>query len=146
MELPHIEALFPSLKADGYDKSSEYDEAYNCFAFATSETTKRIDPSGDPDCVWPNDILQTPFLTSFIEYYRSKGFVICDNGDPEIGFEKIALYKNDVEYAMHAARLLPSGYWTSKIGDFEDIVHKKIESLEGYYGRVAKFMKRPIPS
>src|SRR5205809_62904 len=105
MSLQDIEDTFPTLKADGYNKSSDYCEDYNCFAFATSETTKRIDPSGQPDCDWPDDILPTKFVSSFLAYYRSKGFVVCDNGDPEEGFEKIALYKNDVEEATHAARL-----------------------------------------
>jgi hypothetical protein len=43
----------------------------------------------------------------------------------------------------HAARLLPSGLWTSKLGEWEDIEHDLL-ALEGdVYGTVALLLKRP---
>jgi hypothetical protein len=43
----------------------------------------------------------------------------------------------------HAARLLPSGLWTSKLGEWEDIEHD-LHALEGdVYGTVALLLKRP---
>lgn len=48
----------------------------------------------------------------------------------------------------HAARQLPSGAWTSKLGEWEDIEHDTLEALEGSegrgeaYGRVALILKR----
>jgi hypothetical protein len=141
MSLAEIEARFPNLKAAGYEKRSDATEDYNCFAFAANQTTCRLDPTGGPDCDWPDNILPTLFISSFLELYRSYGFEVCDNGDLEEGHEKIAIYVNEAE---HAARQLPSGKWTSKIGDDEDIEHNTLQSLEGYYGKLAKFMKRPI--
>ena len=44
----------------------------------------------------------------------------------------------------HAARQLPSGRWTSKLGFLEDIEHA-LHDLEGTeYGAVVLVMKRPI--
>jgi hypothetical protein len=44
----------------------------------------------------------------------------------------------------HAARSLPNGAWTSKLGDDEDIEHSTLAVLEGReYGRAKVFLKRP---
>jgi hypothetical protein len=38
---------------------------------------------------------------------------------------------------------LPTGKWTSKLGDWDDIEHDTLEALEAaFYGRVAQIMKR----
>jgi hypothetical protein len=43
----------------------------------------------------------------------------------------------------HAARQLPSGAWTSKLGDWEDIEHNALSGLESsFYGRVSIILKR----
>jgi len=45
----------------------------------------------------------------------------------------------------HAARQLPDGKWTSKLGQLEDITHGTTDVIEGGdYGEVVQFMKRPI--
>ncbi|HEX4644075.1 MAG TPA: hypothetical protein VH598_00545, partial [Verrucomicrobiae bacterium] len=45
----------------------------------------------------------------------------------------------------HAAIQTEDGKWRSKLGDFEDIEHNLLSSLEGtWYGTVtSKFLKRP---
>ena len=49
----------------------------------------------------------------------------------------------------HAARQLPSGHWTSKLGKAEDIRHSTLEAVESDpnlglgYGKVAVILKRP---
>jgi len=61
-----------------------------------------------------------------------------------VGFEKIALYSNANE-STHAARQLPDGQWTSKLGDFEDIKHVNVECLQGpCYGIAIGYLKRQI--
>ena len=61
--------------------------------------------------------------------------------------QKIALYAevvDQVEQVTHSSRQLPCGKWTSKLGDCEDIVHPKIDALEGpEYGMVICFLSRP---
>lgn len=45
---------------------------------------------------------------------------------------------------MHAARQQPSGVWTSKLGQMEDIEHNMLEALRGdVYGRVGLILRRP---
>ncbi len=61
--------------------------------------------------------------------------------------QKIALYAkivDQMEGVTHAARQLPCGKWTSKLGDWEDIVHPKLDALEGpEYGKVICYLSRP---
>jgi hypothetical protein len=49
--------------------------------------------------------------------------------------------------AFTAARQLPNGEWTSKIGQYEDIQHKTLDALTGEppaYGTVLQVMKKAI--
>jgi len=64
----------------------------------------------------------------------------------EAGVEKIAIFakeRNAVMVPTHAALQLPTGVWTSKLGDFEDIEHLTIDAVNGpVYGRPVAYMKR----
>jgi hypothetical protein len=56
----------------------------------------------------------------------------------------VALYGNDLLYT-HAARQLPGGRWTSKLGKAEDIQHDTPGVVAGgLYGNVVAIMKRPL--
>ena len=47
----------------------------------------------------------------------------------------------------HAARQLPDGWWTSKLGPDEDILHRTPQGLAGdLYGHVRMVMKRSRPT
>lgn len=71
------------------------------------------------------------------------GYAPCADGSPEAGVEMVAIYVRGGEPA-HAARLLPSGHWTSKLGAQEDIEHT-LDGLEGTtYGSPVVFLRRPI--
>lgn len=44
----------------------------------------------------------------------------------------------------HAARQLPNGRWTSKLGDHVDIEHAALDAVGGdFYGEPAVFMRKP---
>jgi hypothetical protein len=74
--------------------------------------------------------------------FRALGYEPCADGHPEAGYEKVALYGNTTFYT-HAARQLPSGKWTSKLGPFEDIEHDTPDDVAGgVYGEVMVFMRR----
>jgi hypothetical protein len=85
-------------------------------------------------------------LDGFRAAFATLGYVACPGQDLEPGFERIALFANDRLVPKHAARQLPSGRWTSKLGKLEDIEHA-LHDLEGtLYGTVVLFMKRPLPA
>ena len=80
-----------------------------------------------------------------MELFRRLGFELCDNSQPEPGFEKIAVYGKAGEF-KHVARLLESGNWTSKLGTLEDIEHDDLESIaDDSYGRPLRFLRRARP-
>lgn len=83
-------------------------------------------------------------MENFIKAFKRLRYKICNNPALEKGYEKVAIYINDKNNPTHAARQLPSGIWTSKIGDEEDIQHDTLVGLEGKaYGKVSTILKRP---
>src|SRR5258707_504293 len=54
--------------------------------------------------------------------FTAVGYTVCDNDLLEPGYEKIALFALG-GVPKHAARQLPTGQWTSKLGPMEDIEH-----------------------
>ena len=92
---------------------------------------------------WPAGVTRAETVSAFQEAFQSLGFVICPDEDLEVVFEKIALFADDLG-PQHAARQLPNGRWTSKLGELEDIDHG-LRDLEGAeYGKVVLVMRRPI--
>jgi hypothetical protein len=83
-------------------------------------------------------------LDAFIKAFGTLGFIPCDDPYMEQGYEKVALYVDHDGKPTHAARQLPNGRWTSKLGKIEDIEHE-LEGVTGsVYGSVAQILKRPI--
>lgn len=139
-----LESLFPRLREEGYEIKSEIDPAYNCVAFSLSDSEKWWEPFR-PDGFWPEGVELNDTLNGFIVLFQAQGFVVCENGDIEAGFEKIALYGNTAtnEFA-HVARLSGAGVWVSKLGELEDIEHNTLAALgSASYGEPVMFFKRP---
>lgn len=81
-------------------------------------------------------------MASLIEAFETLRYQRCDNGEVEVGFEKIALYGSDAEWG-HAAKQLPDGRWSSKCGDLDDIAHNSVADVYcSSYGPVFCFMRR----
>ncbi|MEK6705299.1 MAG: hypothetical protein AABZ06_05880 [Bdellovibrionota bacterium] len=75
--------------------------------------------------------------------FERLGYACTDSREHEIGFDKVAIFVLDGA-VTHAARQLPSGKWSSKLGPNHDIEHT-ITGLDGHrYGAVAQVMKRPM--
>jgi hypothetical protein len=79
--------------------------------------------------------------------FEAIGYEVCHgasiNDALEPGFDKVALYVDDDGMWSHAAKQLPSGEWSSKLGLEEDIAHKTAHCFGGsIYGNVAYVMRR----
>ncbi|MDP6355174.1 MAG: hypothetical protein QF473_08745 [Planctomycetota bacterium] len=134
-----FEKHFPNLQSDGYKITSPADVHYNCVAWAAGESNRWWEPAAH----WPGDVSRTHTLDSFLSVFKSLGYEQCENRLSETGKEKIALFANDGDIT-HAARQLPDGRWTSKLGMNVDIEHS-LEGLEGgVYGEVIQAMSRAI--
>lgn len=148
---PEIEAAFPNLRRGEYRKTSENTVAYNCIAHAAEVNDWWWWPTEGPGIFWPPEVPQEETVDSFIQAYAVMGYHVCSsqNREPELGFQKIALYVDEDGVPTHAARQLATGEWTSKLGRAEDIAHRTLEALESGvdktlgYGSASLILKRP---
>ena len=138
---PPLETVFPGLSCDEYEETSDWSARYNCIAWAAGSDGEWWWPA--PGYYWPRGVAREASLVATVAAFKTLGYVECSSGEVELGFEKIALYAVD-DRLSHAARQLPDGKWTSKLGKRIDITHNSLECLHGKsYGHVGCFMKRP---
>lgn len=134
-----VVAKFPALKQSPFELTSPETNVYNCIAWAAGDDQNFWWPTAH----WPKGVSRKVTRTSFVKAFAKLGYCVCNSSEPEDGFEKVALYEDSNGEPTHAARLLPNGKWTSKLGPFVDISHS-LEGLIGVeYGSPAVFMKRP---
>lgn len=124
--------------------SSRRDHRYNCVAWVAGETHRPWDPSvdrGRKPGYWPPEVPRSPIIANLIAALKTVGFEVCEVEHYEQECDKIALIEADGEW-QHACRICPDGWWWSKIGPDEDVMHDKA-GIEEYYGKTVAFMKRP---
>ena len=152
MSEAEIIALFPDLQQDAGFKITSYEDInYNCIAWALLYTNRWVQPPNTyygldgVHYFWPDGINKTNDIGSLVELFELKGYTVCNSAVHEVGYRKVALYCDTKNRMTHAARQLPSGLWTSKIGQDHDIAHTKPEGVENNsYGKVAFIMKKKI--
>ncbi|MBV9122139.1 MAG: hypothetical protein JO112_02105 [Planctomycetes bacterium] len=134
--------LFPRLTLENHRITSPADNSYNCVAWSA----KDVEHWWQPGVFWPVELAADDHGIGALEQaFLQLGFQDCPDGSLEVGFEKVALYGSGFMYT-HAARQLPDGRWTSKLGGAEDIEHQTPHDVAGgLYGELVQFMKRPIP-
>lgn len=133
-----IEETFPLITQTGYSITSGPTEEYNCVAWAANSKTAWW--SHLEGYYWP--VTRTPDIQSLVAVFASLGYEVCDNISVEDAYDKVALYAVDGQWT-HAARQLPDGRWTSKLGLDEDIEHTTPEALcSSHYGVVHCIMRR----
>jgi hypothetical protein len=141
-----VEAQIPRLALSNYRITSPRDARYNCFAWAAGDNTRIWSPVMLGSGVhWPPGIPALPSLAGVIEAYRIVGFEECKSPDLESGYEKVAIFADATNDPRHAARQLPDGKWTSKLGDHVDIEHAEVEAVGGeFYGEPFVYMRRAV--
>jgi len=81
-----------------------------------------------PGRYWPAAAPREETLAAFLAAFATLGYAPCASADPEPGVVKIALYAV-AGTPTHAARQLPDGRWTSKLGPSIDITHTTLDAL-----------------
>lgn len=137
-------SLFPRLTPANHRITSPASPDYNCVAWAAGDT----EHWWQPGVYWPgNPGAEDQGPKALEEAFLALGYE--DGGldlTPEAGFEKVALYAAGLFYT-HAARQLPNGKWTSKLGSAEDIEHDTPADVAGgLYGDVVQIMRRALPA
>jgi hypothetical protein len=140
----HLEKTFPGLQSTQYRITSQPSNAYNCIAWAVNDDTRWWWPdAGDPSCFWPAGLPFDETLDTFVKAFAALGFKPIAQAESVEGFELIALFAKNGQ-PTHAARKLPNGLWTSKLG-FQDDIEHELTAIEGdAYGQVALFLGRQL--
>ena len=136
------EALLPGLNRGEYWVTSPASDRYNCIAWAAGDDTDWWWPS--PQHYWPEGLPRVERLESFREAFEALGYRECATAELEPGFEKVAIFTKD-GFPTHAARQLPNGHWTSKLGEWQDIEHQHLNAVgsnASIYGNVALLLRR----
>ena len=141
-----LERLFPGLRGTAYRITSPPTDKYNCLAWAVGVTDAWWWPISKHGKLvhWPAGVAREETVDAVRAALGTVGFVPCDGERPEAGFEKVALFADARRTPTHAARQLPDGRWTSKLGQADDVEHD-LRALEGdVYGTVVLVLKRPL--
>jgi hypothetical protein len=128
------------LTSDNCRETSPASWSYNCIAWAAGATDKWWWPT--PGRYWPHDAPFEETIAAFLAVFASLGYSPGATPECEADIEKIALYAVG-ETPTHAARQLPTGMWTSKLGPSDDIEHATPEAVGGgVYGEVVAILGR----
>lgn len=137
-----LEQLFPNLQPTGYVITSPVARDTNCIAWAAGINGDWWWPDPMGVSTWPASVRREETVASFIEAFESLGYVTCNNAMLEPGYEKVALFAVG-GVPKHAARQLPNGRWSSKLGILEDVEHALDGLIGVWYGQVVQVLKRP---
>ena len=137
----------PHLSVDNHAITSPESRKYNCIAWANGEVHRRWEPDPLSIHYWPSTARREITLDAVVHAFGTRGYHPCKDGALKPGVEKIALFGKSVPggriYPTHAARQLPNGKWTSKLGDYEDIEHSTEGAVSGpLYGTVVRYLER----
>lgn len=131
------------MELDEFEITSPVDFTYNCFAWAAGYSDHCMQPSTNQRYCWLTGELGET-LDNFEKQFNLLWFQERTDESFEEGFEKVAFYVKDSE-VTHASRQLANGWWTTKLGQMEDITHKTLQGLEGIeYGYVKLILRRPL--
>ena len=126
-EKARLESRHPNLaKTRDWRVTGEYCTSYNCIAWSVGVTDEFL---------WPFDDEE-----AYDHFYEGYGYVRVEDEETA----DIAMWVSPSGDAVHAARRVAGGWWESKIGKTERILHR-LDDLDGSYGRVFKFYRRGAP-
>ena len=134
---------FPNSALEPLEVTSIATGNYNCIAWALEETYRNYWVQPEDFFDWLPSVPHLETLESFIAFFKTAGYDVCDSDQPEPGFQKIAFFVKD-GLPTHAARQLSDGTWTSKLGVLEDVRHSLFSVSGGLYGEVAVVLRRLI--
>jgi len=144
-QLRHLEEIFPNLAASGYSPKSKKSHVYNCIAYAAGDEARKWAGYREVGYHWPEGAKEGYALDALVSAFEELEYVVCDSDFLEADYEKVALYVDTDGIWTHAAKQCEDGRWTSKLGNWEDIIHRTPQAVAGpdpAYGEVACFMKR----
>jgi len=139
---PFSSPLFPGTLAHPFLITSPPAKNYNCIAWACEDSSAWYWPDPDHNNFWPDNVPREVTLGAFQLLFEHLGYEACLDDSLEKRFQKIAIYSDSNNTPTHAARQLPNGNWTSKLGSWYDVAHTVQNMDNGQYGKVAIIMRK----
>lgn len=136
-----LEVAFPALVRGGYAITSPAVPICNCIAWAAGDPDRWWWPDAMGVSYWPDGIPREDTLPAFLAAFALLGYTSTSDSTLEPNVGKVALYARSGS-PTHAARQLPTGRWTSKLGQAEDIEHELLALVGSLYGDVAVILAR----
>jgi hypothetical protein len=126
--------------------TSPLSRRYNCIGWAAGIDVQWWWPVGR--YYWPPNVPREETVEAFVRAFATIGYIECQDGSLEAGFEKVAIYAaHDAGGGLtptHAARQFSDGRWTSRLGSCEDIEHTSLEDVNcRSYGAPVVYLRRP---
>ena len=149
MSYDYLFLTFPNLIFEGFTPTSPACTDYNCIARAAHDDENWwwpfTDPGAKKESYWPRSVPNKQTIKTFIKVFQMKGFKRIADIDLSLedGFEKVAIYALGTK-PTHAARQLPDGNWTHKLGQNIDITASLNAMVGTEYGNVVCVMKRNV--
>ena len=136
-----IQHEFQNLTA-AFQVTSWPNQNYNCIAWAADDFTQWWWPDADGESFWPAGVPRLERLDAFITAFETIGYEPCATHEIEPGYEKVAIYTLG-DSPKHMAKQLPSGAWSSKLGEWWDIGHNLLEEVRvAHYGSPRQILRR----
>ena len=138
-----MKSIFPALENEGYEITSAASIRYNCVAWAAGDDDNWWYPDPNGFLYWPSRALREWSTKGLIAVFRTLGYKKCENGDFDKDYEKVVIYVL-LGIPKHAARQMPDGRWTSKLGEGKDIIHTLLGLQGTEYGMPTIFLRRRL--
>jgi len=146
---PHPDNLLDVLLNNDCEITSPVSTFYNAIAWVVggeSEKERWWSPEPFAQYHWPQSLPKEETVETYEKLFQLHGYTpaVGNNSDFEPGCEKVAIYVKD-GLPVHVAKQRRDGWWTSKLGNRQDIRHRTLESLEGeVFGTVHRILIREI--
>lgn len=129
----------PGLAGWDYTLIGDIDFTYNCVAWAAGEDDRIWWPNS---AYWPPGVATTNVVASFVDAFRTLGYLPCADDSHDPGLDKIAIFTDNAA-PTHVARQLSATCWSSKMGHAWHRICHPLGALRQAYGDVAVFLQRP---
>lgn len=123
-----------------FTSTSTYD--YNCVGLAVGDYRWWQADERD-EYFWPDGVPRDYWASSYVQALETVHFEQCQSGDPEEGYEKVAIFHNGGLFT-HVAAIVEFDSAKSKLGEYEDISHPLRKMEGGAYGKILIYLRRPL--
>ncbi|MFN0165785.1 MAG: hypothetical protein ACKV22_05075 [Bryobacteraceae bacterium] len=139
---PDIQRDFPDLTDDNHTETSPEDFEYNCLAFVLGDLRNWWEPPGLFGHYWPDGFSADVTVDTAVSILKLHGYIdeVAIGTTPDV--EAVAVYAEGSEWT-HFAKF-SHNMWFSKLGGGKDISHERLESLEGYFGKVVRVLAKQV--